>query len=817
MTMVARITFGFAAMALLGMAIAVTGYLSNREMHDANRVIAYETVPELVILGELDAEAARLQRELISVLLLAVDAGASKFARDEVGEELDEELSDLRSAYSQFKVAVKRYKAMHVAQIAAGLDEEGDDDELASFAAIDRFNAQVGPLIDRVVAQAAEGMTLAEAHQYRELVEAAEAEFEIPVHERIEEELEEIEERVEHAELVSSSASMISFGSGTVGVLAALLLGGILARSLRGGIAELRSATARVGAGDLGGRIDSRRSDEFGECARAFDAMTAQLGESTVRREALEQELVGRREAESRALVAKQAAESASLAKSQFLANMSHEIRTPLNAVMGFSELLNDTRLDEEQERFARIILSSGRGLLSIIDDVLDFSKIEAREKVLETIAFDLSLLLEESIEIASARLKKGSEVQLYWNYDERLPRWFSSDPTVLRQILLNLVTNAIKFTAKGSVGVVVEQQAGGDERVALRITVRDTGIGIAADKIDHVFQEFAQADESTTRQYGGTGLGLAITRSLVQLLGGRITVNSQLGSGSEFIVELELTSTEEAATQAGNVAQPGTVRTALIVDDNEHSRDLLQLHCRRCGIEVLHLASSAIEALGWLQASGRLPEVILSDVLMPGMDGYAFARALRAMPSVRGSRLIAVSSDGTTGMSRAARDAGFDALLGKPVTTTEFARIVGYVAETMTADAMAADASAAPPSCGRILVAEDNAVNQKLIRMILSKLGHQFDIVANGMQAVAATQSKDYALILMDLQMPVMGGLDATKQIRLRLPDVPIIALTAAVAREDRDSSLQAGMNDFLTKPFDIGGLKAIIERWAR
>jgi two-component system sensor histidine kinase/response regulator len=520
---------------------------------------------------------------------------------------------------------------------------------------------------------------------------------------------------------------------------------------------------------------------------------------------------------------AKETADAGSLAKSQFLANMSHEIRTPLNAIIGFSRLLENSQLKEEQKKKVSIIVSSGEGLLGVINDILDFSKIEANERKLETIDFNFERLIRDCVAITSAKIKAGSEVELYCEYPKGLPKELRGDPTAVRQVLLNLMSNSIKFTKKGSVGIIVEEEAESNSKSkSLRIIVRDTGIGIPADKVDHIFGSFNQVDDTTTRTYGGTGLGLAITKSLIELMRGTIHVESEVGKGSKFIVSITL---EEAKVSIVDQIDPVDLevlngKQVMIVDDNKFSRDLLRVFSEDVGMTVLNDATVGNGVLNFLANCNPLPQLIIIDITTPSTDGYALAKEIKMNKTFNDIKLICVSSDAAPGEAAKSKEAGFDAYLPKPLMKQDFIQVI---------QATLGDKRINGPIINRhlsqeimkgikILVVEDNVINQELIKALLNEMGCDIEIANNGLEAVEKVKDSTtkYQIIFMDLQMPKMGGLEATKIIRSDLDKrIPIIALTAAVTSEDKAASLEAGMNDFLTKPIQVDQLEEIIAKW--
>jgi PAS domain S-box-containing protein len=526
----------------------------------------------------------------------------------------------------------------------------------------------------------------------------------------------------------------------------------------------------------------------------------------------------------------------ASAAKSEFLANMSHEIRTPMNGVIGMAGLLLDTKLTDTQRRYVEIVRSSGLTLLQLINDILDFSKIEAGKLELEILDFDLRSLLDDFVGMMAVKAAE-TRLELLCAAAPDVPTALRGDPGRLRQVLTNLAGNALKFTPQGEVAVRVFLESKNEVEACLRFSVRDTGIGIPADKQDLLFQKFSQVDSSITRTFGGTGLGLAISKRLTEMMGGRIGVNSQADQGSEFWF------TARFALQPG--CQPGRPPEAvlrgvrvLVVDDNATSREMLHAQLASWGM----LPSEAVDGPSALQLLDHALEVgcpfrlALLDVQMPGMDGATLGRAIRADARLNGLGLLIMTSLGQHGEARGLQDITSAFPLFKPVRESElFERLtaaLGCGLQPASAQQML-ECPSLTARGHRILLAEDNIINQQVAVGILHKLGLKADAVANGQEAVQALADLPYDLVLMDVRMPVMDGLEATRRIREReqlqpLPcpapgwepptigkRIPIIALTAHALAHDREQCLAAGMNDYVSKPVHPQALAAVLKKW--
>ena len=610
--------------------------------------------------------------------------------------------------------------------------------------------------------------------------------------------------KIRNLVLVTAVGSLLLF---LLGIASPMLLAKMLVKPIE----NMRRQATRIATGDFSAKVQLDSKDELSDLAHSFNVMSAVLASAADNQQRHVRELKE----------AKQAAEAANRAKSTFLANMSHEIRTPMNGIIGMTEFALDTPLSVEQREYISTVQQSAEALLTVINDVLDFSKIEAGHLDMEEVVFSPEELLGESARALAVRAHENG-VEMVYEVASNVPDAVAGDPTRLRQVLLNLLSNAVKFTPHGEISVLVEAlpERPANDAVVLHFQVRDTGVGIPADRQAAIFQEFTQADDSTTRKYGGTGLGLAICERIAKMMNGGIWVESEPGAGStfHFTARLKVCATLPAAPEASPELLQGL--SALIVDDNETNRKVLERNLQRWSMQPATAAGGdeAITAMQTACGQGRPFRLVLIDGHMPGMDGFELADRIRGNPQLAGCTVMMLTSAERQGDVARCQALGVSAYLIKPIRRQELLKSIlqSLGAGKKIEDPQPQSAAQGQEAGLRILLAEDNPINQRVAVRLLEKGGHTVVTAENGNLAVQQYRAGNYDLILMDVQMPEKDGLEATAAIRALERQTglhtPIIAMTAHAMKGDRERCLAAGMDGYLTKPINREALFAAL-----
>jgi len=550
------------------------------------------------------------------------------------------------------------------------------------------------------------------------------------------------------------------------------------------------------------------------------------LANETLRKsnELLQKEIELRKSLEGQLVEAIHSAEVAAKSKSNFLATMSHEIRTPMNGVLGMAELLSKSSLKDDQREQVGVIINSGGLLLTIINDILDFSKLEAGHVELEKIPFNLEHAIHDAMTLLSVQAR-GKDLELILDYSPAMPRHFEGDPARIRQILNNLIGNAIKFTEQGHVRVVLKTELQDDKRVLITLSVDDTGIGISENYIGDLFSSFTQADSSTTREFGGTGLGLSICKQIVEVMGGKIWAESVVDVGSTFLIEISLNSVE-APDRFVEKELAGT--RVLLVDDNEVNRQLYDKQLRYFGIDA-HVIEDPLDVVSVMDEAHDNQEgfdIVILDHNMPFRSGLELGKEIRQLTKFDQVKLMILTSSVMRGDAKFFSDAGFDAYLTKPALSGVFNDTLVSVLQNregrnsplVTRHSVAESQQELSPTFeGTVLLVEDNRVNQLVAKTMLENAGLKIDLAENGQLAVDMYRENKYDVIFMDCRMPVLDGYQATLAIRQMETGqrTPIIALTANVLSEDSEKCFKVGMDDFLTKPFNSSQLEKALSKW--